>query len=342
MKSTSPQKIAVLIHSLLREQPLDIGEIYEKLKSLGINISRRSVYRYMDKLNSSISINKEILEVEVLDKNKRKYFIRKDEIKSSFSDKEWIHFINNLLLFKSNFGLSGTEKDMLNEMVSLIQTNAPLKSQLLSLLESSSEIFKCTRFGELNNQEKIRDNLFKFIYYFSQNVKLKISKYSPLVALNEDLPEINEELIPVKIWYHRGNYALRFFSSKSGKIFSVEIDMIDKLDFCKNSYTPKELMRISKSDSVHTFGYHQPLMLGEYNIVLQFQPAPGSHIANRIWHPNQKFSILKNGWVKMEFKAEINIELLGWIAMWLDDVQVIAPHELKEILKEKYTKMLNA
>ena len=62
---------------------------------------------------------------------------------------------------------------------------------------------------------------------------------------------------------------------------------------------------------------------------------PGSHVLNRNWHPNQKIKQLSNGTIELSFDSEINIELVGWIAMWLDNVKVVSPNELKILLKEK-------
>jgi hypothetical protein len=39
----------------------------------------------------------------------------------------------------------------------------------------------------------------------------------------------------------------------------------------------------------------------------------------------------------MHFETEINIELIGWISMWLDNVKIIKP----EVLKNHFMVKLN-
>ena len=177
------------------------------------------------------------------------------------------------------------------------------------------------------------------MYYFSQNACLEITNYSLAVKSNQYIPEINTALIPLKIWYHRGNYAFSFYSLIDEKSYTIEIDMIDAIGFSKEKYNKSIFSAELEKLNNNSFGYHLPLVKGVQKVILEFPPNPGGHILNRFWHASQKMEKLENGHVILHLLVEINIELIGWIAMWLDNVKIIAPEILKTEFKNRLINM---
>ena len=335
----TPQELALIIFSFLKERPHTVEEIFKRLLKLEIEISKRSVYRYLNKIESSLLIGTNQLEIEQEEKNRKTYFIREKFKSDSITDEEWINFINNNFLFQSLFNETESEKQLNAKITNFIKTNASLKSQLLSILNAQKEYYHVSKFGELFLSKKDKKNLFKFMYYFSQNACLEITNYSLAVKSNQYIPEINTALIPLKIWYHRGNYAFSFYSLINEKSYTIEIDMIDAIGFSKEKYNKSIFSAELEKLNNNSFGYHLPLVKGVHKVILEFPPNPGGHILNRFWHASQKMEKLENGNVILHLLVEINIELIGWIAMWLDNVKIIAPEILKTEFKNRLINM---
>ena len=335
----TPQELALIIFSFLKESPHTVEEIYKRLLKLEIEMSKRSVYRYLNKIESSLLIGTNQLEIEQEEKNRKTYFIREKFKSDSITDEEWINFINNNFLFQALFNETESEKQLNAKITNFIKTNASLKSQLLSILNAQKEYYHVSKFGELFLLKKDKKNLFKFMYYFSQNACLEITNYSSSVNNNQYIPEINTALIPLKIWYHRGNYAFSFYSLKNKKSYTIEIDMIDAIGFSKEKYNKSIFSAELEKLNNNSFGYHLPLVKGVHKVILEFPPNPGGHILNRFWHASQKMEKLENGNVILHLLVEINIELIGWIAMWLDNVKIIAPEILKTEFKNRLINM---
>jgi hypothetical protein len=329
----SPQEIALKVYFLLKEKPYTVEDLFLKLKTLDILISKRSVYRYLGKLEHSLNSEAETIEIEIEEKNKKTFFITTNSKDLKISQSDWLKYINNNYIFQSNYGFSPEEKEINKKIVDFIQAKAPIKSQIISNLKLKNDYFEATSFGELIMNDKHKKVLFKMLYYFSNNCSIGVVRYSDSVVQNSNIPQLNEELIPLKIWYHRGNYSLSFYSVKQEKIHTLELDMIDAINY--HSKTADKLN--NKEIIPPAFGYHPPIVDGVFEIVLQFPPNPGEHIMNRFWHKSQRFQRLQDGTIQMHFETEINIELIGWISMWLDNVKIIKP----EVLKNHFMVKLN-
>lgn len=333
----SPQEILIKIYFLLKEKPYAVEDLHQKLVSLEIELSKRSIYRYLEKLEVALNYENEILEIETEENNKKSYLIRQPKKEFILPNGEWINFLNNNYIFQSNFNFTETDKSVNNKILEVIKSKAPLKSQIVSLLNSTNNFYDSTNFGEIMLTNQHKKLVYKFLYYFSTNCSITIKKYSDSVVDQGNIPLINSPLLPLKIWYHRGNYSFSFFSSEESKVYTLEIDMIESIsyhEYNEDFLTPKENLL---SGIENNFGYHSPLIKGVHEIVLQFPPNPGEHIKNRFWHKNQRFERLQDGTIQMHFETEINIELIGWIGMWLDNVKILKP----EILKSHFMKKLN-
>ncbi len=330
----TPQEIALKIYFLLKEKPYTVEDLFHKLKTLDILISKRSVYRYLEKLEYSLNSEEDRIEIEIEDKNKKTFFINTNSKELKISQSDWITYINNNFIFQSNFNATFEEKEINEKIVNFIQTKAPIKSQIISNLKLKSNYYEATGFGELILNDKHKKVLFKFIFYLSNNCAISIINYSDSVVNNSNIPQLNEALIPLKIWYHRGNYSFSLFSIKEEKTFTLEIDMIEALNYHS---------KIAENDSKivqPAFGYHPPIFKGVFEIILEFPANPGEHIRNRFWHKSQRFEKIENGSLLMHMTSEINIELIGWISMWLDNVKILKPEVLKNHFLEKLNNMI--
>ena len=112
--------------------------------------------------------------------------------------------------------------------------------------------------------------------------------------------------------------------------------MIDAIN-----YHSKTAGNLNKKEIIPpTFGYHPPIVDGVFEIILQFPANHGEHIRNRFWNKSQRFEKLEDGSIQMYLTSEINIELIGWISMWLDNVKILKPEVLKNHFMEKLNNMV--
>lgn len=336
----SPQEILIKIYFLLKENPYTVEKLHQKLSAFDIQISKRSIYRYLEKLEASLNSENEILEIESEENNKKTYLITQPKKEINLPVGEWINFLNNNYIFQSNFNYTESDKLINNKILEVIKSKAPLKSQIISFLNTTNNFYESTKFGELILTNQNKKILYKFIYYCSHNCSITITKYTKSVVDQSNIPATNSPLLPLKVWYHRGNYSFSFFSITENKVYTLEVDMIESISY----YEDNTAFLVPKEDLLkgieNNFGYHSPLIEGEHEIVLQFPPNPGEHIMNRFWHKNQRFELLEDGSIQMRFETKINIELVGWISMWLDNVKIVGPEILKNLYSEKLQNMV--
>lgn len=337
----SPQEIILFIYQILKEGPQTIDSLYNRLIEHQIQISKRSIYRYLNRIESSSLPNSEVFEMEQENKNRKTFMIREIPKKVDISEIEWLSFLNSSLIAQNLFSNQEEEINAFLKINRYLFQHAPLKSQLVSMFNGNVNIVKSSRFGELLPDLRIKKLLNKFTYYFSQNICLEIASYSKSVKNNQFIPQVKQPLIPLAIGYHRSNFTLYFYAKKECNVFGLEIEMIQDLNFSNEKFTESErYIYLEKVESTN-FGYHQSIIPGIHKIVLEFPENPGEHVINRFWHTNQKFTRKENGFIQLEFTTEINIELIGWIAMWLDNIKVLGPEALINILDSKYNNMLS-
>jgi predicted DNA-binding transcriptional regulator YafY len=83
------------------------------------------------------------------------------------------------------------------------------------------------------------------------------------------------------------------------------------------------------------------VMRGErITIELKFDKVTAAWAKDRIWHPSQQTTKLKNGQLLMTFQVADTRELLGWILSFGSGVQVLKPDNVKQAVKEEARKLL--
>jgi predicted DNA-binding transcriptional regulator YafY len=131
-------------------------------------------------------------------------------------------------------------------------------------------------------------------------------------------------------WYLIGychlRLAIRTFNIS--RIKHIEI-LGDDADNIPENFSVKDTLQSA-------FGMH----LGEFGknkqkVVLRFEKEVASHVEERKWHPTQSIEYADNGAIL--FSAEIDgfTELIYWILSWGIYVTVVAPDELRVIVKDQ-------
>lgn len=299
-------------------------------------IGKRSVYRYIDELNDVLNPALFQVESEIGDDKMKWFSIKSVKAVESISTSEWIEIFTVLSHFKDLFLTRFENKQTVKRLIDLLISNGPVKAGVLVKKWLSSDMIQVSNFGEVLLTPEIKKNIYKFLNYYQEASSFQITAYAFDVAHNKHLPPVNDPLVPVRLHYHRGNYVFEVYSIALKEIFNLEVDMIKGLKFSDQIIGNHEQIENSRKEY---FGYHKSLITQTKEIVLKFPPTPGFHIKNRLWSRLQETQELEDGSVILKFKTEINIELLGWIMMWLDNVQIIEPEELKTLYSNHLERM---
>lgn len=318
------------IYHLLKQKNYTIIQLHERLLAEKKDISIRTLYRKVMAIQEALIDTNEFLDIEIDARNVNNYSVKTNSKNYNLKNSDWIDYINSVVIFKNNFNI---KKDSFihNMFLNSIHNDAPLKSLLVSLLNEQLDFYQTTNFGELILTKKLKKNLFKFIYYYTRKCVVSIQNYSDSVKNNSRIPSLNEPLIPIKIVYHRENYNLILYAINTSTTYSLELDMIDNLSYVAaptNSNFPEKVLQ---NISNYSFGYHPSFDDTVYDIKLVFPSNPGEHVINRFWHKSQKHKRLEDGSIEFYLTCKIDIELLGWIMMWMDNVKIIEPQLLKEL-----------
>jgi len=75
-------------------------------------------------------------------------------------------------------------------------------------------------------------------------------------------------------------------------------------------------------------------------VELRFDKATAAWAKDRIWHPSQKLTQLKNNGMTMRLNVADSRELVGWILSFGGGVQVIKPEPLQKAVKDEARKLL--
>jgi predicted DNA-binding transcriptional regulator YafY len=76
------------------------------------------------------------------------------------------------------------------------------------------------------------------------------------------------------------------------------------------------------------------------DVELVFAKPTAAWMKDRIWHPSQRLTMLKNGRVRMFLQVADTRELVGWILSFGSGVRVVKPESLRGLVREEARKIL--
>ena len=126
------------------------------------------------------------------------------------------------------------------------------------------------------------------------------------------------------LWYLRGYCALR----EDFRTFAL--DQILSLKVLAEHFVPRR--RPEEEELSASFG---SFLDGEVvEVILRFDPLIKGYIQRKKWHPSQREEDLPDGRLEARFRVTGMAGISRWIYRWLPQVEVVAPPELREKMKE--------
>ena len=141
---------------------------------------------------------------------------------------------------------------------------------------------------------------------------------------------------PDYIFYQEGLWYLRGYCALREDFRTFALDQILSLKLLDDYFVPRR--RPEEDELMAAFGSFLDGEAGE--VVLRFDPEIKGYIQRKKWHPSQQEKELPGGRLEARFRVNGLDGISRWIYRWLPHVEVIAPPELKEKMKEDLKKAL--
>jgi predicted DNA-binding transcriptional regulator YafY len=141
---------------------------------------------------------------------------------------------------------------------------------------------------------------------------------------------------PDYIFYQEGLWYLRGYCALREDFRTFALDQILSLELLDDYFVPRR--RPEEEELSASFG---SFLDGEaVEVVLRFDPEIKGYIQRKKWHPSQQEKELSGGRLEARFRVAGVAGITRWIYRWLPQVEVIAPPELREKMKEDLRRAL--
>lgn len=135
----------------------------------------------------------------------------------------------------------------------------------------------------------------------------------------------HKEVSPLAVKYFNHNFYLAGYYKKIDQVIVFAINRMNKL---KLSDKPQHEVDF---DSRTYFESGFGIYTGEvFPVKLQFFPPTADYIAERIWHPEQKLTLLEDKSIILEMPANSLSEMKKFVLSYGAKVKVLEPEELRE------------
>ncbi|GBE39291.1 HTH domain protein [bacterium BMS3Bbin08] len=277
-----------------------------------LEISERSVHRYLQTLQiGGFPVH--------YDRKKESYvFVEKYSLRKPVLSVEETLSLALAKQMLGNFG-SGMEKSLnsIEEKLSVKKTG--LSGHIVLKAEPPSP--EVGEYLEAIHQAIINFQRIRLIYKTLYSNKKSTRKIDPYYLF----------FSPQEGFWH-----LRAYCHLRKELRTFDLDRIISLKVLDESFVPINISQKEElSKSFGTWLDGKPV-----EVVLRFDSDISRYITRKKWHKSQKEKELKNGQLEVSFKVTGLDEIKEWIYKWLPHVEVIAPKELKTIVKKDLQKAL--
>jgi len=146
------------------------------------------------------------------------------------------------------------------------------------------------------------------------------------------------EIDPYRLWYASGGLYLVGYCHlrKEPRMFAVE--RMRSVTLTDHPY------QMPLSFDLETFVQSAlTVMRGRpIDVALRFDEATTAWAKDRLWHPSQNITPMKNGGMTMTLTVADSRELVGWVLSFGSGVEVVAPRSLKEAVASEAKKILHS
>jgi len=184
--------------------------------------------------------------------------------------------------------------------------------------------------GIVPSSEEMNQNLSQLIKAILNYKKVAFDYYSV-----QNQKHSHKEVSPLSIKYFNHNFYLAGYYKKIDQVIVFAINRIESLVV---SDSPQDEVAFD-SDVYFNSGFG--IYTGDvFNVKLMFYPPTADYIAERIWHPEQKLTLLEDKSIILEMPANSLSEMKKFVLSYGAKVKVLEPEELAELIKYE-TKLIS-
>ncbi|MCP2037369.1 MULTISPECIES: YafY family protein [Chryseobacterium group] len=325
------------IYNRLKRGPVNIEVIKQWAKSHDLNISERTLYRYLDELEDIVQHNEKLIITEG-EKNKKTWKIEYDKSSAKLNEFD----IQSYLLFKNLMPLPlvKSREETFDRIENLFYKNYS-KSNFEDFSVFADQQIANSYFYELLSLDGYQKTLNDAIWSIQHKREMR------LLEVGYDYTSIPQaiaypvDFLPLQILYHRGVIHLLGFVKGKNKIIAIALNQLKKYSLTNNMFDNRDLLATLSREMENRFGITNNMDDEIYDIEIEFSELTAEFVKHHFWHHSQNFSKIDNGNYVMTLRCGINRELVGWIFQWMSNARVIKPTVLKQLVKEKHQEILD-
>lgn len=326
------------IYDRLRHSPVTLDVLYDWVLKAGMDVSRRTLYRYLDDLAESIVFQGEKLVVYENQHKKKVWKIEFDESKIDLND-----FDLNSYYFLRNFNphsVSGPRESSLKKIDKLMYRLAS-KSSFQHNVDAHNMAFIRSNYIDAIYSKKDHELLEEIIGAIQELRQVQLSEYNWDRGVLPKGFETGMTIFPLKLYYHFGLIYVCAYSEDVGKIIVLPFTDILKMKVTENYFNPTNYLPLLDTFLKNTFGVLPNYDDQVYDITIEFSGYTGVFIKTMHWHQSQHTEKLANGNLLLHLRCGLNRELLGFVMYFLNNAKVLKPARLKDLVVERLQEMMD-
>ncbi len=326
------------IYAQLRKAPVTIASINTWAKKNDVQISERTLYRDLAEIEIMMLLDNEQIVVEEGEKNRKTWKIEHKKSSNEFTIFDIDSF--NLLTTFVPLSIKKARKETFEKIETTFYKQLS-KSKFEKTIFANSKEIATTNFYELDYSKDFHIILQDFIWAIKNNKKVQIQSmlYGGTTHFASQIFPFT--ILPTQILYHRGGIHIVGLEQDREKVKIILLEQIETYALINELFNIKKVKQIVETETQNRFGIDENIDAKTYNIKLEFSALTGSFVKNQHWHSSQKFVHQKNGNYYLFLKCGISRELVGWIFQWMNNVKVISPAKLTNLVTQKYTDCKN-
>ncbi len=320
------------IYDRLRQSPVTLEVLQRWVKSNGMDVSRRTLYRYLHTLAGSLSFPGEKVVVYDDEFGKKVWKIEYDESATSLSQFD----INSYYILR-NFianSLSAPREDSLKKLDTMMYELSS-KSRFQQNVDANHLAFTRSNYADTHYTAEQHALLEDLIWAIQHHRKIKVEEFAWDRAL---LPEGFTDgmmVLPLKLLYHITMIYICVYSEDTGKIIILPFHEILQMSATNISFKPASFLPFLEEYLSATFGILPNIDDAVYDIEIEFAGHTGGYVRRKQWHSSQSVEELENGNLLLKMKCGINRELIGFIVFFLTNAKVLKPLKLRNLVMAK-------
>jgi len=327
------------IYNRMRQSPVTLDVLHDWAQKSGIDVSRRTLYRYLEDLVSSVAFPGERLVVYENEFNKKVWKIEFE--KSGFLLNQYD--INSYYILR-NFipqSLSQPRQSSLEKLDTLLYGLAS-KSRFQLNVDANNLYFQRTNYIDAvynDNDHALLENL---VWAMQNHRKIKIEQFDwDRNVLPKGLTE-GMLVLPLKMVFHFGLVYYACWSEDADRIVMLPLNKILRISSTNLTFNAAPYRPKLEEYLLSTFGMAPNYDDEVYDIEIEFAGHTGTFVEAMNWHASQKKEVLPNGNLLLKLRCGINRELLGFIMYFLHNARVRKPKRLKDLVINELEQTMEA